>query len=330
MSYTYKFKRLKESPIIDRAPHHLRMASAFRDKAGVYHLFADFIDSAQGDSSSWSARLAYFSSPDLENWTDHGIVVDKGQQGPTREEDDFDVYGAASPHVLSADGKVYLVYSGRGFLRPGEESDGRSGPGEPGFLNARIGLCVADADANGAPILPFKKIGAVTQLGETTGRIRHDDPCLALHEGRLWLYFKIITDQTWDGRKMTRSFADLPALDFSMPKGPILEIPGGFEMPRIFLDNGEWNMFVRPFDPGENAIWQHYQSPDGDTWNRINAHMLDKTDSTVFGGASDMMLIHGMDGSILDPGLALCSGVGPQKNLNLWLYEFKAVEVVER
>lgn len=324
MNYTYQFKKLKEAPIIDRAPHHLRMATAFRDNAGGYHLFTDFIEAEQGTSGSWAARLAYYSSPDLENWTDHGIVVDKGKQGATREEDDFDVYGVASPHVLSTGGKVYLVYSGRGTLRPGEESDGRAAPGEPGFLNARIGLCVADADANGAPIMPFKKLGPVTELGETTGWIRHDDPCLALEEGRLLLYYKIITDQTWDGRKMARSCADLKTLKFSVPKGPILEIPGGFEMPRVFLDNSDWNMFVRPFDTGEDAIWQHYQSPDGENWHRINAHLLEKDPLIpVFGGASDMMLIHGMDGSILEPGLALCSGVGEQKNLNLWLYEFR-------
>ena len=301
-------------PVFDLTPHQVRMATCYRDKNGIYHLFTDYIDADMSTIDSWGAEIRYYKSSDLRNWE---YIETPAPRGRTGEPDSF---GAASPHVLATDNKIFLFYASR-QVHGDAEMNCFSRPGEPGYMSGSIMVSVADTDVNGAPAGSFKKHGVVLKSGTGWNSMRLDDPCALLEGDNIHLYFKGF-DNNLDHERICvgRSSAKLNDMEFISHPGPVLAVPGGGEMPRVFMKEGHWNMFYRHFaGPGKPYSWHYHQSEDGINWTQNPINFFDGCP-----GPSDIMFIYEMNGELsAEPQLLVAgSDNGMQK---LWLYSIKGV-----
>ena len=168
------------APAFEIGPNQCRMATCYRDKAGTYHLFTDFMEKA---THSFGAEVRYYRSGDLRAWEFVETAVQKGEgEAP-------DAYGAASPHVLATDERIYLFYAGRG--NPvGGRANVYAPRGKAGYVAGRILVANAKADEHGAPVEGFKKHGVIVEPGDGWDAMRLDDPCAVLDEDTVHLFFK--------------------------------------------------------------------------------------------------------------------------------------------
>jgi hypothetical protein len=307
-----KMKIIQEDtkPVFDLTPHQVRMATCYRDRNGVYHLFSDYIDADTGTIDSWEAEIRYYKSGDLRNWEYVETPAPRGQAGEP------DSFGAASPHVLATNDKIFLFYASR-QVHCDAKMNCFAKSGEPGFMSGSIMMCVADADINGAPAGPFKKHGIVLKSGTGWNSMRLDDPCALLEGDTVHLYFKGF-DNNLDHDRICvgHSSAKLNDMKFISDPKPVLSVPGGGEMPRLFMKEDKWNMFYRHFSgSGKPYSWHHHQSEDGISWNQNSKNFF-----AGRLGPSDIMLIYDMNGELpAEPQLLVAgSENGIQK---LWLYK---------
>lgn len=314
----FKFIPAGNCPVFDISPHHARMASCYCDLGGVYHLFVDYVDASFNTIHSWQAEIRYYRSKDLKNWEFIETAVSKGRYDESPEKKDRDCYGAGSPHALCTSGKVYLFYAGRGNLAPDMKGNAFAGPGEEGYISGTIMLATANTDINGAPSGSFSKQGTVINSTKDWESMRIDDPCALVEGNVIRLYysgFSNICDM--NTKQMGCAKAALDKLEFKKRATPIFRAAGGLEMPRIFKYDGILNMFLRHFDRTDGSIWRHYVSADGLTWKLHNPFLFDCAGRKPGFGATDMMLINGLDGKF--SGKALACGM-EEGALKLWLY----------
>ena len=300
------------SPAFDISPNQTRMATCYRDKAGTYHLFVDFMKTSTG---SWNAVVQYYRSSDLRTWEFVDAVVKKGTGS------DADAFGAASPHVLATDDNIYLFYAGRTNPVGGQLNSGAQ-RGQLGYTACRIMLASAKADKHGAPIGAFQKQGVLVEPGNGWDSMRLDDPCAVLDGGTVHLFFKgFDNNRKRDHVRVGYARAELADMKFTKHPEPIFAVPGGGEMPRIFRKDGAWHMFYHHFGK-TGSTWQHHISDDGIHWRLF--------DSSFFmghptGGPRDIMMIYGMNGALLDEPKMLVGGT--ENGINkLWLYYLRAKE----
>ncbi|MCX6997409.1 MAG: hypothetical protein NTV49_10065 [Kiritimatiellaeota bacterium] len=292
-------------PAFELGPNQCRMASCYRDKAGTYHLFTDFMEKVP---DSFGAEIRYYRSSDLRNWIFVDTVVKKGAGA------DADAFGAASPHVLATDKRIYLFYSGRS--EPvGGRFDAYARPGQPGYAAGRILLATAAADEQGAPAGAFRKQGVLAEPGDGWDAMRLDDPCAVLEGDTVHLFFKgFDNNRNRDHVRVGYARAALAEMRFTKHSEPILAVPGGGEMPRVFREGGAWHMFYHHF--GVGSTWRHHVSEDGLHWRLHDSSFFG---GHLTGGPRDIMMIYGMNGTLLEEPEMLVAG--SQDGINkLWLY----------
>ncbi len=295
-----------KKPAFDISPNQTRMATCYRDMTGTYHLFADFMETSTG---SWNAVVRYYRSIDLRTWEFVETVVEKGDGS------DADAFGAASPHVLATDDNIYLFYAGR--ANPvGGQLNSTAQRDQLGYMACRIMLASAKADKHGAPIGAFQKQGVLVEPGDGWDSMRLDDPCAVLDGGTVHLFFKgFDNNRNRNHVRVGYAKAKLADMNFRKHTEPILAVPGGGEMPRVFRKGDTWHMFYHHFGK-TGSTWQHHISDDGIHWRLF--------DSSFFmghptGGPRDIMMIQGMNGTLLDKPKLLVAGT--ENGINkLWLY----------
>lgn len=133
---------------------------------------------------AYGGTVWYATSPDGEEWTEHGEALGTGGAG------DWDEYGAFTPNTLVADGTFYLFYTGV------------PAPFSAAFEDA-TGTAIGVAEAP-TPEGPWRKRGRVLGPG-TPGSwddFRVDDACPLERDGRYWLYYKGVTEfqEDWSAR----------------------------------------------------------------------------------------------------------------------------------
>lgn len=314
----FKFIKAVPDPVFDISPHHVRMSCCYMDKTGIYHMFADYIDSSFNTVHSFQAVLNYYTSPDLINWTPRGTVIDKGDYNYAAGIGAADCYGVGSPDVLCLGKYIYLFYAGRGSLAPDQPFNGLAHPGEPGYVSSDIMCAVAEMDKNGAPNGPFIKMGIVLKRKYDWETMRLDDPCVVLDENTLHLYYKGFNDNSnRNNLKLGHAASKPNNIQFVRNTDPIFSASEGLEMPRVFKFNNCWNMFLRHFSADDGAVWRHYISKNGINWELKNPNLFKGAGSEPGKGAADMMLIKSYDGTFT--GKALSCGLD-EGSLKLWLY----------
>ena len=74
----FRFDLVYKNPVFDISPHSARMAACYKDYAGTYHLFTDYIDAKLNTVSSWQAEIFYYRSRGLLSWEYVSTAVEKG------------------------------------------------------------------------------------------------------------------------------------------------------------------------------------------------------------------------------------------------------------
>ncbi|HOP10936.1 MAG TPA: hypothetical protein PK629_05540 [Oscillospiraceae bacterium] len=312
---SYTFRLATPNPCFDLSPHHTRMTACYRDKAGMYHLFTDFIDAAQNTIQSWASDIRQYDSPDLLHWQYQGIAVEKSTLGQP------DDYGASSPGILYHNDKIYLFYAGR--QTPVGEMNSLAGPGEPGYLISRICLAVAPADELGRITGPFEKKGIVIDTDAYWRSMRVDDPCAIFQNGQFLLYYKGFY-KTGSERIFSVGFArsNENDLHFVSDKTPAFSVDSGCEMPRVFLKDGQKELFLRHFKPIPNKIglWGHYREDKNGDFIPVNLNLFNGAGDRSPGAktAADISSVYLENGEITGEILACGSQDGILKQ---WLYD---------
>jgi len=298
-----------DKPAFEIGPNQCRMATCYRDKAGTYHLFTDFMEKV---AHSFGAEIRYYRSDDLRDWTFVDTVVKRGAGT------DGDAFGAASSHVLATDKRIYLFYSGRA-APVGGKFDAYAPSGQPGYGAGRILLATAAADEHGAPAGVFRKQGVMVEPGDGWDAMRLDDPCAVLDGQTVHLFFKgFDNNRNRNHVRVGYARAALADMAFTKHPEPVLAVPGGGEMPRVFREGGVWHMFYHHFGGG-GSTWRHHVSEDGLHWRLHNRSFFGGHPT---GGPRDIMMIHGMNGALLEEPKMLVAGA--QHGINkLWLYHLR-------
>ena len=345
MGRTFTFVPARDRPVWSTAPLCTRMVSPYRDRAGRVHIFADSFDPSepgrfQDRLSSWAAVQRYYSTAHFERFDDHGVVVGRGRWTGDPATSDPDCVGAGSPGVTVAGDRVLLFYAGRGPADP-------AGPFEHSMnradLPGQIMLAIAPADADGAPVGPFVKQGAVTDHGAPWRSIRHDDPRPVVTGDEILLFFKAIglddgpgiePGDTYANRVigLARTPIDRPAGPYAIHPEPVLRSERGCESPRVFRVGDEWHMFVlrysTPERPGMRR-YGHYRGADPFNWELVNDDAYVTTSDRPGVGAADMCPVWTPfeDGP---PRLALANRIddgtfGDPGLFKQWLWEIREV-----
>jgi hypothetical protein len=132
--FNFLFHPAGDRPALELSPHHTRMAGCYPDKKGFYHVSVDFIIL-------------------------RGTAIDRGGYDYAADTGDPDCYGAGSPDVILADGKIYVFYPGRGPLPHGSKMNGLAKRGEKSLVSADIMCAYSPVDSDGAPFCLSGKRG---------------------------------------------------------------------------------------------------------------------------------------------------------------------------
>lgn len=322
---TFDFEPLRQAPVLDESPNHLRMATSYRDRAGRVHLFADFIPAEYNDINTWQSHLEYYTSDDLLSWTRVGTAVTADPDRPG------ETFGMGSPGVLATQDRIYLFYAGRSAPQHGAPINNFANRDEPGYMTSHICLAVAPTDANGAPAGPFERLGVVLQPSQPWCTLRVDDPCPVRVGDHIRLYFKGMDTIRAGGQapmshvKVGVAETPFDDLAFATPDAPLFSVSAGGEQPNVFRYHGQWHMFYRLFPPHEGSVWQHFTSEDGFNWQLHDDAMFNCAGPTPGTGATDMMPIYGFDGALADPPSAMACGM-EEDVLKLWAYRLAVRE----
>lgn len=273
-----------EAPVFSLAPMSTRMVTAYEDRSGKYHVMTDVLDHQRQTHfnvlASWDGWIDYYTSNDLRTYTHQGPAAARGRWTGDPADSDLDCVGAASPGVLVAEQRVWVYYASRGPRNPQGPFDiHQTQPDNPLALPGRIMVASAPADADGAPCGTFKKHGVAADLKSNGRFLRLDDPCAVVQDGRIWLFFKAIQNGASNDNRVfmaAHTDANTPAGPFEWIDEPVLTVPGGAEMPRVFHDGERWRLLLRRFQPDE-TIWEHYCATEPTRWQRVQA--------SVFNGA---------------------------------------------
>ena len=305
-SKRYQFTFDSTIPVFTVEPHQTRMATCYQDNAGVYHLFADYMEVSK---ISWNASIRYYTSSNLIDWNYSSTAVEKGDKGS------MDDYGTASPHVFATSSRVYLFYAGRSCMDK-NNADSSAKKGEKGYINGHIMMASSKVDSNGAPLGKFEKHGVLLSKNDEWDSMRQDDPCLVINGNKAFLYFKGFQDnQDLNKVKVGCATADLEKMEFEKLPEPIMSVSGGGEMPRVFRDKNNWNMFYHHFN-SDGAIWQHHVSENGIDWL---LHDPDLFSGHSECGPKDIMMVYGMNGNLIQNPKVFVAG--EEKGYNkIWLY----------
>ncbi len=290
-SMRFRMALIGDAPVFDISPISSRMVSAYQDRTGCTHLFTDWIDHDRQTAfdmviDSFDTKIAYYSSPDLKQFDDHGIVVDRDSEPGAR-----DNIGAASPAVAVAGDKVLLYYAGRGPCDPAGPFHRATGlPQLPG----QIGLAIAPADENGAPCGPFVKHGPITDYGAPWRTMRHDDPCAVIVEDQIYLFYKGISrrgDRNARVIGLARGRVDDPAGPYELLPDPVLVTEPDGETPRVFKVGDAWHMFfLRTKSTAQRAgrVYEHYVTNDPTQWMLVDDKVYESASPVPGAGAPDM------------------------------------------
>jgi hypothetical protein len=273
------------------------------------------------------------------------IAVLRGECRGGREDSDPDFVGAASPHVLPVEDRLYLFYAGRYRKNVDVPFSAVAGPEDPAYLGCGIMLASAPLDDDGAPAGRFSKQGVIARPWGDWADQRLDDPCAILDGDVVHLYFKGRTTTHGDVGYARASVRDM---QFEVRPDPLLRVQGlGGEAPKVFRYAGRYHMFLHPFDPrGVNApmwqlqmadlgeaaskpapasppLWQHLVSDNGLDWSMHDAELW--TDQKY---PADIDVIYDMQGGLADPAYLISATTGHTKKgqggvIKLYLYEIK-------
>ena len=327
MAKQFGLVQIQAAPIFDVSPHHARMTACYRDCKGTYHLFVDFIDTSLESLDSWEAEIRYYRSSDLRTWAFVQTAVPRGEYRGTPEDSDPDFVGAASPHVLPIEDRLYVFYAGRYRKDCDVPFSAVAGPEDLAYLGCGIMLASAPLDTSGAPAGPFIKQGVIAMPWGNWANQRLDDPCAILDGDVVHLYFKGRTTTHGDVGYARATVSDMR---FDVHPDPLLKVQGlGGEAPKVFRHKGKFHMFLHPFDPrGVNApmwqlkmaaigeaeskppppsppLWQHLVSDNGLDWT-----MRDPELWTARKYPADIDLIYNMEGGLADPPYLISATTG--------------------
>lgn len=267
----FTFARRGNRPALDLAPHHLRTAAGYIDNAGGRHLFVDVVDAAQKQTNTWAAAIRYYHANRGGAWKWAHTPADKSSAPGI---DGHQSIGAASPALIVAGGKVLLFYAARSAAAPGRAPGPGPAPGrppnvlagrdEPDHLSSCIMVAAADADADGAPSGAFKPLATALQPGTTWDSLRLDHPTVIVDGDTLHLFYTGYDDpRNLSRRCLGHATARIGDHPFRRDARPILTVPGGGEMGRVFRHAGYFHLLYRHFDGGQ---WHHYTSRDLSHW----------------------------------------------------------------
>ena len=310
---TSRYFRLEldnKEPAVDFTPFHARMATCYQDKRGVYHLFTDYFKEG---ATSYDGVIRYYKSTDLYRWEYVSTVAEHAEIGVP------DAKGCSSPHVYATDDKIYLFYGGTTESYNGEMNMYAKN-GEPGYFSRSFILAVAQADKNGAPKGKFEKHGVVIAPGSLGDwdAMRLDDPCIVPDGDTLHMFYKAFnTNRERDSVRVGYAKASVNNLKFEKYPGPVLAVPGGGEMPRVFKLEDKWHMFYHHF-ASKGFTWQHHTSDDGINWQLSDPFFFKHPRS----GARDIMMIYGMNGKLLSHPKMLVAG-DEDSISKLWVYHLR-------
>ncbi len=309
----FRLERLRVQPVLDLAPHHVGACSCYRDRAGTYHLFTDFIRDPADTTAARGTEIRYYRGRDLEHWEFIDTAVPRGRWRGSRGASDLDWFGAASPDLFVNYGRAFLFYAGR------EHGRGPKRPVAPPSLRCRIMLAEAPVDADAAPATLFRKSGVALDKGPagTWDDLRLDQPCAIRHEDTLHLYYKgLPVEGGPDALGIGHARAIIGRREFFRPPTPDLAVDGGCAMPRVFLHGGLWHMFVRRLGAGNGSRWHAYVSGDGDHWTL--------RDDGLFNAGSAIALVRSVDGELAQPITALVTA--PARGVpKLWAFRVRVV-----
>jgi len=321
IDYRFRFVPLDAYPMLDAAPHHLRMASCYQDRRGNYHVFVDFIDAAQRTRDSWRAEVRHYVGGDLRNWRFEQIATRPGKHGET------DSYGTNSPHIMPYDGRAYLFYCGHNVAVPGEGFNPGGGPGDAGWMTGVIQVAVAPLDDQGAPHGPFVKHGVIIDMDPEWANSRLGDPYALVHDGYWWVYHKA-RHRTSDGTNLVQAAlqrSPVGTFAFEPVAVPALELPGGGELCRVFRYRDLWHLFVTQWDLSDGGtLWRHHVSTDLVHWTCVNPHLFD-TAKPHRESAPDLSIVVDADGRVAEPLTAVCTGRDERDGI-LKLYAYRIEE----
>jgi|GEM_PF-1579167 len=314
----FRFELVYKDPVFDISPHSARMAACYKDYAGTYHLFTDYIDAKLNTVASWQAEIFYYRSRDLLSWEYVSTAVEKGNSP-----DLPDSYGVASPEILCFKDCLYLFYSARQNPLNSNMGNPLAKPGETGYVSTEIMYAKALTDMNKSPISPFIKQGFAIKKEYDWESMRIDDPCVVRDNKKLYMYYKGFCDNI-DRNNLKLGFAEADINDMRFKKYgfSILEVHSGLEMPRVFRYKDKWIMFLRHFERQTGYSWRQYVSKDGIDWKMYDPYLFNCHGGIENSGAADIMIIKDADNNFTGKVLA-CNIDG--NALKLWLYECKEI-----
>lgn len=315
----FRFELLEERPALDLAPDHVGSCGCYRDRAGIYHLFADLLRAGNGSLEGWGTEIRYYRSTDLKAWEFVGVAAPRGRWRGRLRFSDLDWYGAGSPFPFVSYGRVYLFYSGR------EHGEGPKAPLLTSRLRSRIMLAAAEADRDGAPLWPFRKRGVAVDRGgpEAWDSLRLDHPCVVRRGDAVYLYYDGVG--AGGGRESQRiglATGVVGSRQFVRRANPLNGPAAGCAMPRVFLRGGRWHMFLQDLTGGSGTRWKHWASPDGIEWSLWNAELFEGAGPEPGRGGAALALVRGIDGEIVEPMTALATGF-ENGVLKLWAYRVR-------
>lgn len=299
----YSVKIVNDNPIIEDPCGHIRMVTGYRDKSGRYHIFCDFIHNDYQTFHSWQAEIKYFKGLDLSNLKDMGVLIKKSE------------YGVGSPGVAVYHHKVYLFYAKRGNLKGFDQFNGVANIGEKGYVSSDLELAIFNCDDNEGIITESINIKQVLHRDKGWKSMRIDDPFPIVIDGSLFVYYKGFNDNT-NKANICIGYG-IYGHNQICEKGIVLSSEYGYEMPRIYLIDGELTMFVRTFNPNQTAF-RHYEYKN----NQFEDCAYDFFDGYPDSKAQDVCFITDYKGVLT--GDVLACGY-ENKKLKQWLYRLSKI-----
>ena len=197
-------------------------AICWHPKREKFYLVADVVPLAsRHHPNTYDTQLYLWSSPNLADWTLHGLAVPKGL--PERH---FDGFGTASPAGMAyLDGRLYVPYSARRT---------------PRFTQRSIGLAYSGDDPEHVPWTKLDR-----PISDLVGE---DDDAAALAEpgtGRLHVYHRTTGP---GGYRIVRAWSDAPNNAARWrPATPVTERPADVraqELTGVARFDGRYHLFV--------------------------------------------------------------------------------------